>query len=94
MPQQVDRLSATFHGQVQGVGFRFTVRSLASSYSNITGLVRNLSDGTVELLAEGNRDTMDSLLLDIRSEMSPNISREDIVWSRGVREFTDFRIGF
>ena len=94
MPQQVDRLSATFHGHVQGVGFRFTVRSLASSYSDISGVVRNLPAGTVELFAEGNRDSIESLLEDIRSEMQSNISTIDIDWSRGVREFVDFRIGF
>jgi acylphosphatase len=41
-----------YSGRVQGVGFRYTTRSLAQGY-DVTGHVRNLPDGTVELVAEG-----------------------------------------
>lgn len=41
-----------FHGRVQGVGFRFTVRQLASQL-NLTGWVRNQYDGTVEACVQG-----------------------------------------
>ena len=41
-----------YSGNVQGVGFRYTVKSIATGFE-VTGAVRNLPDGRVELLAEG-----------------------------------------
>ncbi|MBL8829940.1 MAG: acylphosphatase, partial [Planctomycetaceae bacterium] len=46
------RRRVLFHGRVQGVGFRVTTRSIAQRFA-VTGWVRNLPDGSVELLAEG-----------------------------------------
>jgi len=43
-----------YSGAVQGVGFRYSVKSVASGYE-VTGTVRNLADGRVELLAEGGK---------------------------------------
>ena len=40
------------HGRVQGVGLRFTVTGFAKKY-NVTGWVRNLYDGTVEMEVQG-----------------------------------------
>ena len=41
-----------YSGNVQGVGFRYTARTLAEGFA-VAGYVRNLPDGTVELVAEG-----------------------------------------
>ena len=41
-----------FKGQVQGVGFRYTTHRVAGRY-DVTGFVRNLPDGTVEMLVQG-----------------------------------------
>jgi acylphosphatase len=41
------------HGSVQGVGFRFAAREAATECS-VTGWVRNLPDGTVEIVAQGS----------------------------------------
>ena len=46
------RLHATFTGQVQGVGFRYTTANIASGF-DVSGYVRNLPDGRVELQASG-----------------------------------------
>ncbi len=43
-----------YSGHVQGVGFRYTAKSVATGYE-IAGVVRNLPDGRVELVAEGPR---------------------------------------
>ncbi|HWQ92492.1 MAG TPA: acylphosphatase, partial [Clostridia bacterium] len=43
-----------YSGSVQGVGFRYTVKSAATGYE-VTGVVRNLPDGRVEMLAEGTK---------------------------------------
>ena len=55
----------TYRGQVQGVGFRFTVVRLAQEYEQVTGYVKNLSDGDVELWIEGPNADVESLLDDI-----------------------------
>ena len=49
---------------MQGVGFRYTARHLAFRYP-VTGFVRNLVDGSVELVAEGNNESVELLLKDI-----------------------------
>ncbi len=55
------RLTACFSGRVQGVGFRATVRQLACGYE-VTGTVRNLNDGRVELVAEGREEELRAFL--------------------------------
>ena len=46
-------LQVFYEGHVQGVGFRFTVRHIAKGF-DVTGWVRNLSDGRVELQVTGD----------------------------------------
>ena len=53
-----------FYGRVQGVGFRYRAESAANSYS-VGGWVRNLSDGTVEMEAEGYEESIDKMILTI-----------------------------
>lgn len=48
-------LQVFYEGHVQGVGFRFTVRHIAKGF-DLTGWVRNLPDGRVELQATGEED--------------------------------------
>ncbi len=50
-----------YEGRVQGVGFRYTVRQLAKGYE-VTGWVRNLDDGRVELLVGGEPEEVDGFL--------------------------------
>lgn len=52
---------AYVEGRVQGVGFRYFVRQHASALP-LSGWVRNLADGRVELLAEGRRADLELLL--------------------------------
>ena len=49
------------HGLVQGVGFRYTVRSGARS-RGVAGWVRNRPDGTVEAVFEGAPDAVESMI--------------------------------
>jgi acylphosphatase len=53
-----------FSGYVQGVGFRFTAQRIASRYK-LTGYVRNLDDGRVEMFAQGTSDDIDRCLADL-----------------------------
>ena len=65
-----------YEGRVQGVGFRFTVRQIASGF-DITGSVRNLPDGRVELSAGGDADEVSAFLQAIReSGLAGHIARE------------------
>ncbi|MCF7729179.1 MAG: acylphosphatase [Chthoniobacterales bacterium] len=54
-----------YEGRVQGVGFRATVLSLARGF-DITGSVRNLMDGSVELIAQGDSKEIEEFLSSIR----------------------------
>ena len=50
--RQETRIRVVYSGRVQGVGFRWQVSQVAENFG-VTGFVRNLEDGTVELLVEG-----------------------------------------
>ncbi|MFM8719970.1 MAG: acylphosphatase [Chthoniobacterales bacterium] len=65
-----------YEGRVQGVGFRYTARRVASGF-DVSGYVRNLSDGRVELLASGEPDEVDGFLTALReSELAGHIENE------------------
>jgi acylphosphatase len=53
-----------FSGRVQGVGFRFTARRIALAFQ-LTGYVKNLPEGSVEMLAQGNPEDIAGALRDI-----------------------------
>ncbi|UCC41829.1 MAG: acylphosphatase [Candidatus Aminicenantes bacterium] len=79
-------------GLVQGVFFRDHTQRWATSL-NLTGWVRNLRDGRVELLAEGDKEKIDELIS--RLEEGPPLSqvdRVDVRWEDYKGEFEDFRI--
>ncbi|MFK7849364.1 MAG: acylphosphatase [Akkermansiaceae bacterium] len=52
-----------YEGRVQGVGFRYTAKDLARGY-DVLGTVKNLSDGTVELVIAGEGDEVAEFLRD------------------------------
>lgn len=56
-----------YSGRVQGVGFRYTCKDLARGYE-VTGSVRNLADGTVELIAAGDPREVGEFLRQIAEE--------------------------
>jgi len=62
-----------FKGKVQGVGFRYNVRSLAGTF-DIAGYVKNLPDGTVELLAQGTEENVAGLVDAVKRRMAGYIS--------------------
>jgi acylphosphatase len=65
-----------YHGRVQGVGFRATARQMALGYQ-ITGFVRNLADGTVELVAQGEPAEVGRYLAALAGRMSALIARAE-----------------
>jgi acylphosphatase len=88
----MERVTVLYSGRVQGVGFRFTVRQLACGY-DVTGTVRNLPDGRVELVAEGARPELKSFLEDIpASELSGFIAKQHETWSTAQGNLKGFAI--
>ncbi len=69
---------ATYSGRVQGVGFRYTAQRLASSFP-ITGYVRNMSNGSVELVAQGEADQVQAFLDAVTRRMAHYIHDATVV---------------
>lgn len=81
-----------YSGRVQGVGFRYAVRTLAAGYE-VTGTVRNLTDGRVELTVEGTKAELEAFRAAVRDAgLAANIQREDAHWSEATGGFNGFAI--
>ena len=86
------RLHVLYSGRVQGVGFRYTAKTVATGFE-VTGVVRNLPDGRVELIAEGLKDELEGFQQAIReSGLGSLIGREDVKWEDAKNEFRGFEI--
>jgi len=66
-----------YSGSVQGVGFRYTARSLAQK-NNLVGWVRNLSDGRVELQVQGAPEDLEAYLESLQREFKGYVHKRDI----------------
>jgi acylphosphatase len=81
-----------YSGHVQGVGFRYTVKSLATGFE-ATGTVGNLSDGRVELMAEGTKEELEAFRRAVQdSEVGRFIRQENVSWSEATGVFRGFEI--
>lgn len=87
----VTRQRVIFQGRVQGVGFRARTNLIASRYT-ITGWVRNESDGTVMLEAQGEEHTLESFLDELRRKTSGLVEREIHAHVRTSANESDFEI--
>ncbi len=74
------------------MGFRYTVKSLVPGY-DVLGTIRNLPDGRVELVVEGEHAELEGFLQAVRdSGLRRNIQNENIVWEDAQDEFRGFEI--
>jgi acylphosphatase len=85
------RTTCVFSGHVQGVGFRYTAMNIAQSY-DVTGYVRNLADGGVEMVVEGNDAQRKGLIDELREHMGDYIRDVKQSESPGTGEFVRFSI--
>ncbi len=82
-----------YSGRVQGVGFRITTCRAAAGYE-VTGMVRNLPDGRVELVAEGSREELEAFRQGVRDAGLGGFIRSELVrWSEATGEYQGFEIG-
>ncbi len=85
-------MSVFYSGRVQGVGFRYAVKSITPGFE-VTGTVRNLNDGRVELVAEGEREELDAFRQAIReSGLGSLIQREEEIFGPAGGGFRGFEI--
>ena len=91
----MDRLEARVKGMVQGVGYRFFTQRLADALG-LRGYARNLPNGSVEVVAEGDRDALESLLEELRrGPTMSSVSNVDVKWiEKADPTFIDFRIRY
>ncbi|MGN6554317.1 MAG: acylphosphatase [Verrucomicrobiota bacterium] len=87
-----NRMHVYYSGHVQGVGFRYAVKTVAAGFE-IVGTVRNLTDGRVELVAEGLREELVAFQKAIpEAGLARFIRNEEVSWSEASGGFRGFEI--
>lgn len=89
----MERHEVLFRGMVQGVGFRYSARAIARNH-NVAGYVRNLPDGRVEVVVEGEEDELDRYLARLRRQMADYISEVSVTRAEARGEFDAFEVRF
>lgn len=87
----MQRVLIWYSGRVQGVGFRMTCAGLAKGFQ-VTGRVCNLSDGRVELIAEGDKEELERFRDRIAIEMQRYIVDQVQQWSTSQNTWENFGI--
>lgn len=85
------RKKLLYSGHVQGVGFRYTAQSIAAGF-DVTGYVRNLPDGRVELVAEGSPAELQAFLDAVDQELGVYIRDAKTSNEPPSGQFSDFSI--
>jgi acylphosphatase len=93
MPQELQQTVAVFKGHVQGVGFRYTVQRISRQFP-VTGHVRNLDDGSVEVLAEGSTIMIEQFIDTISIDMARYIRAVHVEAHAYTGSFAGFTVAF
>ncbi|MFC1667892.1 acylphosphatase [Chlamydiota bacterium] len=92
--QTKTRLHVFFSGIVQGVGLRFLVQKIVSFYT-VSGFVKNLYDGRVELVLEGDKNILEEIIKQITSShLQDYIHEVNQTWDESTGEYAGFKIEF
>jgi acylphosphatase len=86
-----ERREVYYQGEVQGVGFRYTAQRLAGNHE-VTGYVKNLPDGRVLLVAEGQPPELDQFLNSVSQAMRHCVESTCQTTHPATGEFTHFGI--
>ncbi len=88
------RFHAVVSGDVQGVGYRAYVQYHASRLG-VSGYARNEWDGSVQVIAEGDRETLESIIEKLRKgPRGATVNRVDVIWSEPTGEFRYFAVRY
>ena len=82
-----------FTGMVQGVGFRFTTQSFARKF-NLGGWVKNLPDGSLEIVAQGEKNDVDELCEALKGHFGSYIRAMDLAWEETSETFQGFHVRY
>ena len=88
-----ERREVSYSGRVQGVGFRYTVRWVAKRFA-VTGFVKNLPDGRVQLVAEGHPAELRRFLDAVDGEMGQYVVDRQTQAGPATGRFQGFEIRF
>lgn len=92
--ENIAHLSARVYGYVQGVNFRyFAIRE--ATYLGLTGYVRNLPDGAVEVEAEGDKNQLQKLVEQLKAgPRGARVTEVETSWSDYSGEFDSFEVRY
>jgi acylphosphatase len=80
-----------FSGHVQGVGFRYTTLQIAKEFE-VSGYVKNLADGRVQVEAEGQPAEIETFVSTIQERLHGHVRKTERRSTRRRPEFTGFTI--
>lgn len=85
-------ITGIINGEVQGVGFRYFVKNKAEEL-NITGWVRNLQDGTVEILAVGPIPALEQFMHCLKAgSIGSRVEKAQFQWFQESKTYSRFEI--
>ena len=87
------RAHVLFSGRVQGVGFRYMTQRFAS-HLHLTGWVKNLPDGRVEAIIEGEETVIEQLFERLEEHFQGNIKEKKVNFQPGQNQFQGFQITY
>lgn len=88
----IKRLYLKAYGEVQGVNYRYFAKDAALAFG-LTGFVKNLSDGSVELVAEGEEERLAKLLKwSYDGSKAAHVDKIEKRWENPTNEFSDFSV--
>jgi len=90
---EAQRREVYYSGKVQGVGFRQTTSTLAKQFA-VSGFAKNLPDGRVQLVVEGQLKEVQAFLAAIREKMGKNITNTEEASRPATGEFQGFEVRF
>ncbi len=91
--EEAQRREVYYSGRVQGIGFRYTACRIALQFA-VTGYVKNLPDGRVELVVEGRAEEIEAMLQAVRTQMGRHIRDVRETPSRATGRFSSFDVRF
>lgn len=89
----MNRKTVYYSGRVQGVGFRYTTQQIAAGFA-VCGFVKNLPDGRVQAVVEGEPAEIDRFLDAVAKAMSGYVRDARTEAGDATGEFADFDVRF